>query len=36
VIKRNPDQVFAVEMETDHAVRDVDTLEDYERLVNSG
>jgi molybdenum cofactor cytidylyltransferase len=34
VIKRNPDQVFAVEMETDHAVRDVDTMEDYERLVS--
>jgi molybdenum cofactor cytidylyltransferase len=33
VIKRNPDQVFAVEMETDHAVRDLDTMEDYERLV---
>jgi molybdenum cofactor cytidylyltransferase len=34
VIKRNPDQVFAVEMETDHVVRDVDTIEEYERLVS--
>ena len=34
VIKRNPDQVFVVEMETDHVVRDVDTIEDYERLVS--
>jgi molybdenum cofactor cytidylyltransferase len=33
VIKRNPDQVFVVEMETDHVVRDVDTIEEYERLV---
>jgi molybdenum cofactor cytidylyltransferase len=35
VIKHNPDRVFAVEMETDHVVRDVDTLEDYERLTGS-
>ena len=34
VIKRNPDQVFVVEMETDHVVRDVDTIEDYQRLVS--
>jgi molybdenum cofactor cytidylyltransferase len=34
VIKRNPDQVFVVEMETDHVVRDVDTIEEYERLVS--
>ena len=34
VIRRNPDQVFVVEMENDHAVRDVDTMEDYERLVS--
>jgi molybdenum cofactor cytidylyltransferase len=33
VIKRNPDQVFAVEMETDHAVRDIDTVEDYRKLL---
>jgi molybdenum cofactor cytidylyltransferase len=35
VIKHNPDRVYAVEMETDHVVRDVDTLEDYERLTGS-
>ena len=34
VIRRNPDQVFVVEMENDHAVRDIDTMEDYERLVS--
>ena len=33
VIKRNPDQVFVVEMKTDHVVREVDTIEEYERLV---
>jgi molybdenum cofactor cytidylyltransferase len=33
VIKQNPDQVLTVEMETDHVVRDVDTIEAYERLV---
>ena len=34
VIKRHPDQVLVVEMETDHAVRDVDTMEDYEILIS--
>lgn len=33
VIKRNPDKVLVVEMETDHVIRDVDTMEEYERLV---
>ena len=33
VIKRNPDRVLVVEMETDHAIRDVDTMEEYEKLV---
>jgi molybdenum cofactor cytidylyltransferase len=33
VIKQNPDQVLTVEMETDHVVRDIDTMEQYERLV---
>jgi molybdenum cofactor cytidylyltransferase len=33
VIKQNPDQVLTVEMETDHVVRDIDTLEEYERLL---
>jgi molybdenum cofactor cytidylyltransferase len=32
VIKRNPDKVLVVEMETDHVVRDVDSIEDYEGL----
>ena len=32
VIKRNPDKVLVVEMETDHVVRDVDRIEDYEGL----
>jgi len=35
VIKRNPDRVWAVEMETDHVVRDVDTFEDYDALTES-
>ena len=33
VIKENPDQVLTIEMETDHVVRDIDTMEQYERLV---
>jgi molybdenum cofactor cytidylyltransferase len=33
VIKQNPDQVLMVEMETDHVVRDIDTIEEYERLI---
>jgi molybdenum cofactor cytidylyltransferase len=33
VIKQNPDQVLTVEMKTDHVVRDIDTMEDYERLI---
>jgi molybdenum cofactor cytidylyltransferase len=33
VIKRNPDRVLVVEMETDHVIRDVDTIEEYEELV---
>ncbi len=33
VIQQNPDQVLTVEMETDHVVRDIDTIEAYERLV---
>jgi len=35
VIKRNPDQVLVVQMETDHVVRDVDTEEDYQGLPES-
>jgi molybdenum cofactor cytidylyltransferase len=33
VIRRNPEQVFVVEMETDHVVRDVDRIEEYEELM---
>ena len=33
VIKQNPDQVLTVEMETDHVVRDVDTADEYQRLL---
>jgi len=29
IIRRYPEQVFAVQMQTDHVVRDVDTLEDF-------
>ena len=32
VIKRNPDKVLMVEMESDHVVRDLDRMEDYEGL----
>jgi molybdenum cofactor cytidylyltransferase len=35
VIKQNPDQVLAVEMETDHVVRDIDTIEEYEEMLAS-
>ncbi len=35
IIKRYPDKVFAVEMETDHVVRDVDNIDDYEEVVSS-
>ena len=35
VIKRYPDKVFAVEMETDHVVRDVDSIEEYQEVLNS-
>jgi molybdenum cofactor cytidylyltransferase len=31
IIKRHPEQVFAVQMQTDHVVRDVDTPEDFLR-----
>ena len=33
LIRQNPDQVLTVEMETDHVVRDIDTIEAYDRLV---
>jgi molybdenum cofactor cytidylyltransferase len=34
IIKRYPDRVFTVEMETDHVLRDVDSMADYQGLVN--
>ncbi len=33
LIKQHPDQVLTVEMENEHVIRDIDTTEDYERLV---
>lgn len=33
IIKRNPDKVFALEMETDHVVTDIDSPVDYEDLL---
>jgi Uncharacterized MobA-related protein len=35
VIKRYPDQVFVVEMENDHVIRDMDTIEEYEAVLGS-
>jgi molybdenum cofactor cytidylyltransferase len=35
IIKRYPDKVFAIEMATDHVVRDVDNIDDYEEVVGS-
>jgi molybdenum cofactor cytidylyltransferase len=33
VIKRYPEKVYAIEMENDHVVRDVDDVQAYERLL---
>jgi molybdenum cofactor cytidylyltransferase len=33
VIKRYPEKVYAIQMENDHVVRDVDDVQAYERLV---
>jgi molybdenum cofactor cytidylyltransferase len=33
VIKRYPDQVFILEMENDHVIRDMDTIEEYEAVL---
>jgi len=33
VIKRYPEKVYAIEMENDHVVRDVDDVEAYEKLL---
>lgn len=35
IIKQHPDEVYALEMETDHVVRDVDTIEEYRALDGS-
>jgi molybdenum cofactor cytidylyltransferase len=35
VIKRYPDQVFVVQMESDHVIRDMDTIEEYEAVLAS-
>jgi molybdenum cofactor cytidylyltransferase len=35
VIKRYPNQIYPVEMETDHVVRDIDNLGEYQALVCS-
>jgi molybdenum cofactor cytidylyltransferase len=35
VIKQHPDQVLTVEMKTDHVVRDIDTMEDYQLLTQT-
>jgi molybdenum cofactor cytidylyltransferase len=32
IIKQNPDKVYVVEMDNDSVVRDVDTMEEYNRL----
>jgi molybdenum cofactor cytidylyltransferase len=35
VIKRYPDQVFVLQMESDHVIRDMDTIEEYEAVLGS-
>ncbi len=36
IVKQNPDNVLEVAMATDHVLRDVDTMEAYQRLVDFG
>jgi molybdenum cofactor cytidylyltransferase len=36
IIKQHPDEVYVLEMETDHVVRDVDTIEEYRQLDGVG
>jgi len=36
IIKKHPEAVFAVQMETDHVIRDVDTPEDFGQLGEGG
>jgi molybdenum cofactor cytidylyltransferase len=33
IIRKHPEAVYSVEMETDHVIRDVDTPEDFARMV---
>jgi molybdenum cofactor cytidylyltransferase len=33
IVKRNPDKVFVLEMDNDHVIRDIDSPEDYDRLL---
>ncbi len=35
IIKQNPDDVFMIEMATDHVVRDIDSIDDYELLLTN-
>jgi len=35
IVKKYPDQVVEVEMDQDHILRDIDTMEDYRRLVGT-
>jgi molybdenum cofactor cytidylyltransferase len=35
IVKKYPDQVIEVEMAHDHILRDIDTIEDYRRLVGT-
>ena len=35
VIKQHPDQVLTIEMKTDHCIRDIDTMEDYQLLTQT-
>jgi len=34
IVKQNPDQVLEIEMDTDHVLRDIDVVEDYERIIS--
>jgi molybdenum cofactor cytidylyltransferase len=36
IVKRHPDRVLEVELGNDHALWDIDTLEDYQRLLARG
>ncbi|HEY6331203.1 MAG TPA: nucleotidyltransferase family protein [Blastocatellia bacterium] len=33
IVKQNPDKVLVVEMDNDHVIRDIDSPEDYARLI---